>query len=76
MQFSGAGVYGYEYAVVCTVIHRLVAALWLSRHGGALCQSTMLPSVIMQGELNMAEWQGGIPVEDSSRAMVSVLDIG
>ena len=36
----------------------------------------MLPSVIMQGELNMAEWQGGIPVEDLSRAMVSVLDIG
>ena len=31
-------------------------------------------SVIMQGELNMAEWQGGIPVEDSSCAMVSVLD--
>jgi hypothetical protein len=76
---SDAGTYGYELgyesAIVrcCTVTHRLVDALWPSR--GAACQSTMphLP-VIMQGELSMAGWQGGIPVEDSSRAMVSVLD--
>ena len=39
-QSSGAGTYGYKYAVVCTVTHRLVAALWLSR--GASCQSIML----------------------------------
>jgi hypothetical protein len=72
VQSSDTGTYVHESVIVgcCTVTHRLVDALWPSR--GAACQSTIphpsLP-VIMQGELSMAEWQGGIPVEDSSRAM-------